>query len=209
MKSLRKQMIRTLESYYQEYHKKIYSCCLNYCRNRDDAEDMLSETFIKISKMFDRYDHSGNFLHFAKVIAKNTCIDFIKKKNRRLTKEENFTNLTSKVFSNGFSDTASLGDAVFLYHPCISSAKDISAVESSDVISPVVKTLTPIQRDMVMCNYLGYTDSESAALLDLDYVGTFKSKFSRLRANLRHNFSFQELQNLVRLTPEEANPTIE
>ncbi len=66
-----------MESIYREYHDKLFSFISYKVGNREDAEDILSEVFLKIQKNLDKYEESkASFARWIYVIAGNTIIDF-------------------------------------------------------------------------------------------------------------------------------------
>jgi RNA polymerase sigma-70 factor (ECF subfamily) len=48
---------------------------MRYCKNRDDAEDVLQEGFIKVFTNMEKYRHEGSFEGWMKRIMVNTAID--------------------------------------------------------------------------------------------------------------------------------------
>ncbi len=69
-----------IERVYREYHDRL----LNYIRykvgNEEDAEDILSEVFLKVQKNSDRYEEEkGSVARWLYVIAGNTIIDHYRK----------------------------------------------------------------------------------------------------------------------------------
>jgi RNA polymerase sigma-70 factor (ECF subfamily) len=48
---------------------------MRYCKNRDDAEDILQEGFIKVFSSMEKYRHEGSFEGWIKRIMINAAID--------------------------------------------------------------------------------------------------------------------------------------
>ncbi len=48
--------------------------CLKYCKNYEDAEDVLQDSFITVFKRIEQYQHKGSFEGWIKRIAINTAI---------------------------------------------------------------------------------------------------------------------------------------
>lgn len=75
---------------YEEYYPTMMHIALRYAGNRDDALDIVHESFIKVFKNIHKY-HTGTSLSaWMKTIVVNTCIDFYRKdiKNRTEDMEE-------------------------------------------------------------------------------------------------------------------------
>ena len=65
-----------------KHYKQIYGYIYNMVGNREDAEDLTQETFIKVDGNFHTYDTSRSFINWALRIAQNTCTDFYRSKQR-------------------------------------------------------------------------------------------------------------------------------
>ncbi len=62
------------------YLKKIYNFVFQYVLNAADAEDITQDVFIKVCRNLEKFDLKKNFKTWIFSIAKNTAIDFMKKK---------------------------------------------------------------------------------------------------------------------------------
>ncbi len=64
-----------VEDLYLRYRSKIYGYLYNHLRNREDAEDLLSEVFAKIVEKIDSYDSSkATYSTWIFTITRNTLI---------------------------------------------------------------------------------------------------------------------------------------
>ncbi len=71
---------KSLEVLIHRYLKPIYSFVYRYVGNKHEAEDITQEAFIKVWKNLKKFDQSRSFKTWIFSIAKNTAIDFLKKK---------------------------------------------------------------------------------------------------------------------------------
>ncbi|MDP3993590.1 MAG: sigma-70 family RNA polymerase sigma factor [bacterium] len=71
---------KSLEILYGRYLKPIYSFTYRYVGGGQDAEDVTQEAFVKIWRHIKRFDQNKSFKTWIFSIAKNTAIDFLKKK---------------------------------------------------------------------------------------------------------------------------------
>jgi RNA polymerase sigma-70 factor (ECF subfamily) len=71
---------KSLEVLIGRYLKPIYSFTYRYIGNSQDAEDITQDTFIKVWRHLKKFDQEKKFRTWIFSIAKNTCIDFFKKK---------------------------------------------------------------------------------------------------------------------------------
>ncbi len=68
----------------RRYSRSVFHHLLKMVRNRDDAEDLTIETFAKAFKNLYRYNEQYTFGTWVFRIATNNCIDFIRKKKKKL-----------------------------------------------------------------------------------------------------------------------------
>lgn len=75
---------RALEALVLRHKMKIYNFIYSKVFDRDTAEDIFQETFIKVIKTLKRgvYNEEGKFLPWVMRIAHNLVIDFFRKNNR-------------------------------------------------------------------------------------------------------------------------------
>jgi len=69
-----------LKNFIDEFKIPLFNYIYRIVYNRNDAEDILEETFIKIFKNIEKIDFKGNFKSFIFKIARNSCIDFFRKR---------------------------------------------------------------------------------------------------------------------------------
>ncbi|PIT94034.1 hypothetical protein COU00_01055 [Candidatus Falkowbacteria bacterium CG10_big_fil_rev_8_21_14_0_10_43_11] len=58
----------------------IYRLAFRYAQNSDDAEDIAQETFVKVWRHLKKFDQTKKFKSWLYQIAKNTGLDWLKKK---------------------------------------------------------------------------------------------------------------------------------
>jgi RNA polymerase sigma-70 factor (ECF subfamily) len=78
---------------YNRYSGLMFGICVRYSSCKDEAEDMLQESFIRIFKGIETFEFKGNFEGWMKRIVVNTCINFIKK-NKKFTDHINLDTIT-------------------------------------------------------------------------------------------------------------------
>ncbi len=61
---------------------KLLGICLRYMQNRDEAEDVMQDAFVKIFLNIASYKGEGSFEGWAKRIAANTALTALKQKNK-------------------------------------------------------------------------------------------------------------------------------
>jgi RNA polymerase sigma-70 factor (ECF subfamily) len=71
------------EEIYRRWGKRMKSVAFNHLGNTADAEDAVQETLLKISRSASAYTGEAPFSHWAFRILVNTCLDAIRKRQRR------------------------------------------------------------------------------------------------------------------------------
>lgn len=63
------------EMLYNRFAKKMFGVCLGYSRNREDAQDLLQEGFVKVFAKIGQYNGDGPLENWIRRIIVNTAID--------------------------------------------------------------------------------------------------------------------------------------
>ena len=75
LKGCRKNKRQYQEILYRKYAKKMYGICLSYAGDRDMAQDILQESYIKIFKRIKDFKQEGSLEGWIRRIVSNTAID--------------------------------------------------------------------------------------------------------------------------------------
>ena len=67
---------------YSRYSPKMLSVCYRFAHNREDAEDMLQEGFIKVFSQIHTFLNKGAFEGWVRRIMVHTCINHLKKNKK-------------------------------------------------------------------------------------------------------------------------------
>lgn len=89
----------SLEVLIDRYAGHIFNFIRQYIKNGDQAEDLTQETFVKIWKHIKKFDPQKSFRVWLFQIARNTVIDFLRKK-----KEIHFSDLADEDGEIDFED---------------------------------------------------------------------------------------------------------
>ncbi len=65
---------------YQLYSKAMFNVCYRIMNNREDAEDMLQETFIQAFQKLETFRNESSFGTWLKTITIHTCINSLNKR---------------------------------------------------------------------------------------------------------------------------------
>ena len=79
MDRIRKKDKSALREIYEEYVGFIYNVCLSVLKNKESAEDITSEFFIRLWEKAGQYKPGQAHKGYMATIARNMCIDYIRK----------------------------------------------------------------------------------------------------------------------------------
>ena len=71
---------KALEILIHRYLKPIFSFVYKYVGNSQDAEDITQDVFVRVWRNLKKFDKNKKFKTWIFTIAKNTCIDFFRKR---------------------------------------------------------------------------------------------------------------------------------
>ncbi|MGB9835555.1 MAG: RNA polymerase sigma factor [Candidatus Saccharicenans sp.] len=139
----------------ERYQQKVFVVSYSLVRNREDALDLVQETFIRLYQKIHSYRPRENFQAWLMQIARNLSIDFLRKQMVR--KEESL-------------------DALDLQREmAASSQSDPSRFNPGPMVQKAVSQLPPRQRDVfILLHYEDLKYEEIAQRLRIS-VGTVKS----------------------------------
>ena len=72
---------------YDSLSGKMYSLCLRYISDKEEAADVFRDSFVKIISNLHHFHFEGSFEGWARKIFVSHCIDFIRKKKTRFSEE--------------------------------------------------------------------------------------------------------------------------
>ena len=147
------------------YLDQIYNFVFRLAGDRDAAEDITQETFVKAWKNLKRFDQSRNFKTWIFTIAKNTTYDWLKKKKE--IPFSSFTDDEGESWLENVADENILSDEIL-------ARKDIA--EEFDAI---LQKIPPHYRAILLLHYKeDFSLHEIAEILGEPY-NTIKSRHQR------------------------------
>jgi len=154
----------TLTSLYQ---KKVFLLAYSFFRNKEDALDIVQETFLRLYEKVRMFQRGKNFQNWLLQITKNLCVDYYRK-NYSKSKEW---------------DRSKPIDEMNL--PVQNSYDPLGSSDLREIISTCLKKLAEKQRMIfVMKHYNQFKYREIAQILDIS-LGTAKSLHFKAVQNLR------------------------
>lgn len=71
---------RARRKLYEQYARAMFNVCMRFMNNREDAEDMLQESFLQAFARLDSFRYESTFGSWLKRIVINHCINTLKKR---------------------------------------------------------------------------------------------------------------------------------
>ncbi len=142
-------------------------------KNRDDAEDLTQDVFIKVFSMLERYDDRYAFRSWVFKIAANQCIDFIRKNRVKLCVSTSRSTIGERRSSGSSRTKRQL------------PMKNSIGVKWGSLLRELTDELPPHYRAIIVLRHqeqLSY--EEIAEMLELP-LGTVKARIHRARAMMK------------------------
>ncbi len=70
------------ESLVNYHYEMVYCCAFRFCRNKEDAEDIAQEVFMKVAVKLDTFGHRSSFSTWLYRITMNCAKDMIRKNSK-------------------------------------------------------------------------------------------------------------------------------
>lgn len=67
----------------QHYQRKVFQLAYSYFHNKEDALDIVQETFLRLHQKAHMFQKGKNFQNWLLQLAKNICIDYYRKHRKR------------------------------------------------------------------------------------------------------------------------------
>ena len=149
------------------YQRKVFQLAYSYFHNKEDALDIVQETFLRFHQKAHMFHKGKNFQNWLLQLAKNICIDYYRKHRKRdneLRREENIEEMN---------------------HAHNHSSQHDPSSDLKEIFSRCLEKLSDKQRMIfVMKHYNHLHYSEIAQILNIA-LGTVKSLHFKAVRNLR------------------------
>lgn len=150
------------ETLYHLFASKMYAVCLRYCKDTDDAQDLLQDGFIKIFKNLEKFRGEGSFEGWIRRIFVNTSIEHFRKNTKKIATSDSQELVIEDPSWNALDNLA-----------------------EKDIIS-LIQNLSPGYRQVFNMYVIeGYTHSDIGEILGIS-EGTSKSQLARAKAILKN-----------------------
>ncbi|MFA6324863.1 MAG: RNA polymerase sigma factor [Candidatus Paceibacterota bacterium] len=161
-----------------KYDKHAYNFVRQMVVNNNDAEDITQEVFIKIWKNLKKYKNGQNFKTWFFTIAKNTTIDFLRKKKSIV-----FSDLESKTNEIGEGDSFDFSETIESNE--LLPDEIIQKIQDREYLNKLLSQISTIYKTILLLHYQEeMTFEEIGKILDKP-LNTVKSYHRRAIIKLR------------------------
>ena len=152
------------------HDKFILDCCLRLCKEKNDAQDLRQEVYMKALRFCDGYQEGTNMKGWLVSIAKNTYINGFKKKGKSV--EVSVESIADPVDYADYIDTEDFD-------------RNPNATAFSEELVAAIESLEPEYKNIaILVDVYGYNYKEVAEMKQMP-EGTIKSRLFRARGILR------------------------
>ena len=161
----------------RRYQRPVFSLIYRMVRDRERAEDLAQETFVKVLNALDSYRSEYKFSSWIFKIANNAAIDQLRRKE--------LDTLSLDGAPDAVTSERREGTSLQLPHAGESPLEELQARELGGQIEQAIMQLRPEYRSCIVLRHVeGYAYEEIAEMLDLP-LGTVKTYIHRARSELR------------------------
>jgi len=149
------------------YQKKVFLLAFSFFHNREDAMDVVQETFLRLYQKVNMFQKGKSFQNWLLQIAKNICIDYYRKNYQKKREFETGKNIEEMNL------------------PLQNKENPLDSVDLKTIFSRCLKKITEKQRMIfVMKHYNQLKYREISQILNIS-LGTVKSLHFKAVQNLR------------------------
>jgi RNA polymerase sigma factor (sigma-70 family) len=154
---------------YETFYGKMFNVCLRYARDREEAQDMVQEGYIRVFKNIHQYDHQGSFEGWVRKVMVTTAINYFRKNNLR--------SITDYVDSEILLTMGNHDDVMEDSH-------SVSQLKANDLLA-IIQKLPPVYKMVFNLNAIeGYTHKEISEMMGIN-ESTSRSNLAKARAKLQ------------------------
>jgi RNA polymerase sigma-70 factor (ECF subfamily) len=157
---------KSLEILFGRYLKPIYNFIYRYVGGFSEAEDITQEVFIKVWRNLKKFDQNKSFKTWIFAIAKNSAVDFLKKR-----KEIPFSELEESEDEGGVIET--------LADPSPLPQELLEKADLALTLNSAMEKLPPKYRMVLFLRYNDHFSSKEIAELLGEPENTIRSRYRR------------------------------
>jgi RNA polymerase sigma-70 factor (ECF subfamily) len=163
------------------YQRPVFSLIYRMVRDREQAEDLAQETFVRVFNNIDRYDPAYKFSSWIFKIATNLTIDWIRRKELPTVSIDGSRYATSSDDIEASTITVESGDE--------NPEQLLVSRELGDQIEDAIGKLRPEYRQAIVLRHIDDRPYEEIAQIMALPLGTVKTYIHRGRKELQESLA--------------------
>jgi RNA polymerase sigma-70 factor, ECF subfamily len=162
------------EAVFRQHKEAVYRFAWRMSSSREAAEDIAQDVFVSLLNRPDAFDQArGSLRSYLLGMARNLAL-------KRWRGEKRWEELEDERF--------------------VAEPMDVSAGETAEIVGKAVRSLPPLQREVLVLSEYEELSLEEIARVVQSEVGTVKSRLHRARENLRRMLAPLKPRNTERMT---------
>ncbi len=113
IKGCKRKKLKHQELLYKQFYAYGMSVCLRYSNSREDAVEVLNDSFLKIYNNISKFDTKKSFKSWIRIIIINTAIDY-SRKNIKLYKMVSIDDVDYEIYENQIIENLDFEDILKL-----------------------------------------------------------------------------------------------
>jgi RNA polymerase sigma-70 factor, ECF subfamily len=169
------------ELFVRRFQSRVYGIACHYTGKPEDARDVAQDIFVRLYEIRDKWADVDHFLPWLVCLARNRCIDHLRRRKKRYWSSHVSIEETPALVSRS------------------RSPEELALLEAKKgLVGRALGRLTAISREIVLLKEIqGLSIQEIAGLLGIP-IGTVKSRSNRARLELAQQLVELEAQGEVR-----------
>jgi RNA polymerase sigma-70 factor, ECF subfamily len=171
----------------ERYQRPVFSIVYRMVRDREQAEDLAQETFVKVFNNIERYDPRYKFSSWIFKIASNLAIDAMRKKELSTVSIDGSRNASNNEEIEASQITVVSRDE--------NPEERLEAKQLGEEIERAIGTLRPDYRTAILLRHVeGRPYEEIAEIMEIP-LGTVKTYIHRARTALKESLAHLRVEN--------------
>jgi RNA polymerase sigma-70 factor (ECF subfamily) len=163
------------ETLVRSVQRSVYGLCLRLLRTEAEAAEVAQETFLRAYQHLGRYDESKPFDLWVLAIARNLCLDLLRRRSRVRTQDV-----------DEMHDSLPSGER--------SQEEGVIAAEEHRSLESALSTLGTDDREVLALYYVQKRTTKEIALVMGVAPGTIMARLFRAREKLRRQMTTEDAQ---------------
>jgi len=151
-----------------KYNRKLFAIAFRMLRNRQEAEDVVQDVFMKMWMMGNKIDKYNDICALGVTMTKNNCLDMLRK----------WKHISSDTDGSVPVDT----------DPSSSPFDKIVSAEDESILFRIIEELPPIYRDLVQLREINGLSYKEIAEINSVKINSLRVTLSRARQIIKEKY---------------------